>query len=473
MTEAVVVENAAVSLPFFPVEISSLSDGPLMMDLYRRPDGETALELFRGVGSDFGPDERSELVQNEVRFLYVPMHHHRAYRRTLSSNLDQAFTDPNLHRAERSRMIRSMCTRMIEDLLLFPRQQEPVQLIAEVSKTFASWSQNNETEFSYLLDMSAHDFYTVTHMINVGVGCGLLIRELEANDLELHSVIIQGGLLHDIGKRGVPEEILNKEGRLESDEWALIQQHPLTGYEELRVHGNVPGTICEMVRDHHERLDGTGYPNKLAADQISFAARLCAVVDVYDAIASARPYRGPTPPADVLRIMREGAGAQFDERILEAWAVIVERLLEADPARAVPRSEEPVILKLDEVTPMAPSARGTPEEGSCGACGGSERRRFVRVACNIRVRARFVRATDRSPVPVGEWFYLTARDISRGGLRLVTPWPLVLSDELQVELPQKQRGAQMALLARVVCVQRMTDRNWSAGVKFTNRVANA
>src|SRR5688572_28880555 len=98
-------------------------------------------------------------------------------------------------------------------------------------------------------------------------------------------------MLHDAGKRSIPEEILNKEGKLDPDEWSQIQQHPTLGYKELKLHPSLPDIVPLMARDHHERLDGKGYPNGIRGDDIEFPARVCAVVDVYDAITAARPYR--------------------------------------------------------------------------------------------------------------------------------------------------------------------------------------
>src|SRR6185295_12746978 len=108
------------------------------------------------------------------------------------------------------------------------------------------------------------------------------------------------------------EAILNKEGKLDPTEWAEVQKHPLLGFDELKIHASLPPIVPIMARDHHERIDGKGYPQGLSGDDIDFSARVCAVVDVYDAITAARPYRGPIAPVDALNMMREGRGTQFD-----------------------------------------------------------------------------------------------------------------------------------------------------------------
>jgi HD-GYP domain-containing protein (c-di-GMP phosphodiesterase class II) len=338
----------------FPVSADSIEVRVLPMDLYLDPGRGSKPILYRAVGVEFTAEDQRRLVEQGVQFLYIPVHQHAAYRRAMLDRLDRLFRDPNRHRSERVRIVRAACAKMIEDVLLFPRRPEAIDAVSDISRQFAAWSSANNREFSYLLDMSAHDYYTVTHMVDVAVGCGLLIRELCPDDTALQATAIQGGMLHDIGKRGVPEQILNKAGRLDSEEWRVIKQHPLMGCEELRANATVPPLVLEMVRDHHERPDGTGYPNGLSDEFLGQVARVCAVVDVFDAICAARPYRGPTPPAETLRVMHEGSGTQFDREILQAWINLVEQMIREDPERAPSAAEAPPQSALSHFMPQAP-----------------------------------------------------------------------------------------------------------------------
>ena len=256
---------------FFPVALDSIDNRALDMDLYLKSDGHAAPVLYRSTGVEFAAEDRSRLMQQGVKFLYVPLSQHKAYQQALTQRLDTLFKDTAQSRAERGRVIRAACTKMIEDVLLLPGQPQAIEAVKDISAQFVGWSSEDGTQFSHLLDMSAHDFYTATHMVNVGVGCGLLIRELRPGDSDLHEVVIQGGLLHDVGKRLVPEEILNKEGKLEPRVWAVLKKHPLDGFKELSGRDGLPEIVLEMTRDHHERLDGTGYPNRLKDKQIGFA----------------------------------------------------------------------------------------------------------------------------------------------------------------------------------------------------------
>jgi HD-GYP domain-containing protein (c-di-GMP phosphodiesterase class II) len=125
-----------------------------------------------------------------------------------------------------------------------------------------------------------------------------------------------GLLIHDIGKISIPEAILNKPGPLTTQEWELIKTHPAAGVSMISDDRISPLTRC-VVRDHHERWDGLGYPTGRQGDEIHPFARIAAVADVYDAITADRPYRAAAPPYVGVRLVREGAGTQFDERVVE------------------------------------------------------------------------------------------------------------------------------------------------------------
>ena len=126
-----------------------------------------------------------------------------------------------------------------------------------------------------------------------------------------------GALLHDIGKIIVPTEVLNKAGDLSEEEWAIMKRHPEAGLE-LVADIDFPGDVRAIIRNHHERWDGTGYPDGLRGAEIPFAARILCVADVYDALTTARSYRDSLTHARAAQVMRESVG-QFDPELLEAF----------------------------------------------------------------------------------------------------------------------------------------------------------
>ena len=133
-----------------------------------------------------------------------------------------------------------------------------------------------------------------------------------------HEQIRTASLLHDLGKVGVPDAILRKDGHLTSEEWATMRQHPALGAKILQPLGFLSAE-ARGVRHHHERYDGCGYPDGLAGEAIPLPARIIAVADAFDAITTARPYRPPRPSREAFADLLRCAGTQFDPAVLDAF----------------------------------------------------------------------------------------------------------------------------------------------------------
>jgi diguanylate cyclase (GGDEF)-like protein len=209
------------------------------------------------------------------------------------------------------------------------RDLERAQLRAYAEDVRSSYARElyrtQELKESYLATVKtlaaaveAKDEYTGGHIQRVHAIGLLLAKEVNpgsATDAELS----YGFLLHDVGKLAVPDAVLNKPGKLTAEEWGLMKLHPEQGAAILSA---VPflGTALEVVRHHHERWDGSGYPDGLQGEEIPLWARLFAVVDTVDAITSDRPYRAAQSLDVAIAELRKGAGSQFDPACVEAFA---------------------------------------------------------------------------------------------------------------------------------------------------------
>ncbi len=153
-----------------------------------------------------------------------------------------------------------------------------------------------------------------------------LIAEVLEVPAERHATLRRGALLHDIGKIGVPDRILRKPGPLTEREWETMRSHPDLG---ARIIANIPflEEVATIVRAHHERWDGSGYPEGLAEEEIPLGARIFAVADGFDAMTSDRPYRRGRPLEEALAEVERCAGTQFDPAVVRAFrAVPLERI---------------------------------------------------------------------------------------------------------------------------------------------------
>jgi len=137
------------------------------------------------------------------------------------------------------------------------------------------------------------------------------------------SRVSTAALLHDIGKIGIPDKVLNKKGRLNGEDWEAIKAHPRLG---ANIVGSIPHLVScvSSILHHHERWDGSGYPEGLKGEEIPIEARILAIADTFEAMTSARPYRPPLSPEDVIKKLRQGAGIQFDPKLVKVFIGIIE-----------------------------------------------------------------------------------------------------------------------------------------------------
>ena len=201
----------------------------------------------------------------------------------------------------------------IDNATLFQNlQQSNLELIIAYETTLEGWSA--------ALDL--RDKETEGHTRRVTNLTMQLAKAMNMSDKELLQ-IRRGALLHDIGKMGVPDRILLKPGKLTDEEWEHMRQHPVFAYELL---ARIPylRSALDIPYCHHEKWDGTGYPRGLKGEEIPLSARLFAVVDVYDALTSDRPYRKGWPHPKVMAYIREQAGLHFDPQVVEIFVHLIE-----------------------------------------------------------------------------------------------------------------------------------------------------
>ncbi len=177
---------------------------------------------------------------------------------------------------------------------------------------------------SLLVALADKDAYTEMHTRRVALRAVQVGEELRLPPWRLRDLAV-GGLLHDIGKLSLSDAILKKPATLTPDEYDAVKTHPEAGHQLLRRLGGYPDGVLGLVRDHHERLDGSGYPQGLREAEIPVDVRILAVCDVYDALISTRVYREGWSHERAFGLLRDAAGTQFDPRCVEALAQVLGR----------------------------------------------------------------------------------------------------------------------------------------------------
>ena len=221
---------------------------------------------------------------------------------------------------QRAAQIRSQAAGVVRNVMADARLGKAIEIgsVQPVVQNITESILRNPGALLGLLRIKTKDDYTFLHSVSV---CALLVAFANARGMDQDIVREAGlgGLLHDTGKALVPDAILNKPGPLTDEEFAIIKKHPMDGFNILKQSPDVPALALDITLHHHERRDGTGYPDKLAGDAISEMAQMAAIVDVYDAITADRVYHKGLPAAAALRKIHEWSKHHFNPQLVQEF----------------------------------------------------------------------------------------------------------------------------------------------------------
>ncbi len=172
----------------------------------------------------------------------------------------------------------------------------------------------NKDALAWLTKIKNKDEYTAEHSLNVSILSATFARHLGHSEIDIKKIAL-GGLLHDVGKASIPDEILNKEGRFNDEEYEIMKRHTVLGRNLLMSVPNKDYSSIDIAHCHHERVDGRGYPRQLKAHQIPYFAKVVGLADAYDAITSSRCYDNARASMEALDIIYKCKGVQFDEKL--------------------------------------------------------------------------------------------------------------------------------------------------------------
>ncbi len=283
---------------------------------------EAPFRLYREADYPFREVDLVKLRESNISKLFISVDDHHQFQNHLRENLSDILGDESLDVKERFSSLNEVMRSVLGDAFSRRNDDETVRLTNDLARDTVSLICRNDTAPKDLCKVLYHDYYTFTHSTNVSFYCVMLAKQLgaDAGDLE---AIATGGLLHDLGKVGIAEKILLKPGKLTDREFGIIKQHPTIGFEKLCNREDLSFDQLMMVYQHHERLDGSGYPVGCVDKELHDWARICAVADVFEALTSNRPYRARMPMSEAFSIMDRQSGSGLDAEMLRCWKTII------------------------------------------------------------------------------------------------------------------------------------------------------
>jgi putative nucleotidyltransferase with HDIG domain len=311
-------KSAAMSAEtLLPIAVNTLCAAvALEFDLYIQPDTADPVLLYRERNLPLEHADLERLVEHGVRTLYILSADQLGYQRYLRNEVVRNERVPPMQRFQ---VLTEANRTMFEASFGSSNLDHVVQFTAEFGSQIADIVCHQDLVLADLFCLMEHDYYTYTHVLNVSTYSVALANKLGIDDTVDLAAIATGGLLHDIGKRHIQSSLLNKPSKLDYKQWKLIQQHPKTGFEEICLREDLNWDQFMMVYQHHERLNGQGYPVGVRGEEIHEWARMCSIADVFDALTTQRSYREANRIGAVLDLLGREAGKAYDREMVECW----------------------------------------------------------------------------------------------------------------------------------------------------------
>ena len=315
---ATVVEESAI-----PISVSTLvSSTEVGVDLYLKDSESGQLKLYRGSDFPLRPVDLDRLKTRGIKQLYILVDSRSQYQQYLRTVAAPPPNGPTPTYEARLAAVNEVVRDVLEADFKSNDDSATIASAMQLGSMTADLITHDEFAAADMLRVLHHDYATFTHSANVSFYASMLAAELGFSRDEIQ-LIAAGGLLHDLGKLEIDEKILCKPGKLDDDEFRIIRSHPTVGFRRLALRDDLTLGQLMMVYQHHERVDGRGYPTGIVGEEIHPWARICAVVDVYEALTSHRPYRSPLPRRRVLEIQAKDSGTAFDAEVLACWEKII------------------------------------------------------------------------------------------------------------------------------------------------------
>jgi HD-GYP domain-containing protein (c-di-GMP phosphodiesterase class II) len=415
--------------------------------------------LYRRPGAGLSVPDFERMREHGVPYVYLSPEDFENCERMLEAKLGEILQDSDVAASDKAGITHAVGTSIARSLINGHGSSVSFDRGARALDGMIEGVMSDPAVGAYMVQMAGHDRTTAGHMFMVSMLAVLLGLEVFGPDRAILRALGAAGMLHDLGKLGIAQELLGKSGPLTREEQLLIQQHPI---ESVRLIGDDPHitpNIRQMIVQHHERIDGRGYPLGLGAADLLTGSRILSIVDSFHALIGRRPYRTPMTPADANRLLAKQAGGQFDPDFLACWTALFERCWseEGDVLMG------PHIGACDELSSRHEHSPAPPPPSFHGA----RQRRFV---CHRDTAVRCIyagRLQDVSSAP--DEFTALIHDASRGGLCIRTPFPMYRGEIVYVHLDAG--SARVWIRSMVAWCRLFPGSGYRIGLRFDHRMS--
>lgn len=309
--------------PYFaaPLKILQVDTIP-GFDIYLRTQRKEGHILYRSGAVQFKKEHKDKLLANNVTEIYIKSTERRIFSQYVEDNLTEIVSDHSLHVENKSKIVYTCSRDVLQNIFGRAQIADKIPRVTKVVRNTVEHVCKGIEEFISMLDAMSHDYYTVNHSVNVCIIGIALGQRIGLNRNELNE-LGTGLLLHDLGKSKIDESILMKKGPLNESEWKIIKNHPNYGAVIAENTKRVTPLALTVIRQHHEKCTGRGYPIGLCEPQIHLFSRIAALADVYDALTTERPYNSALKGFSAVKLMQRDMANDFSRDLFKELVLLL------------------------------------------------------------------------------------------------------------------------------------------------------
>ena len=255
-------------------------------------------------GDKFTVDTQKFIDENTIKDVFVKFEDHEKYEKDTQKYLEKILQKDDVDVELKTAIMHEMAADVVNDLLEGEVTSQKIEQAADLINDTVSLITENPNAIEAMLSVTSHDYYTYTHCVNVSTYALGFGKFLGLDDEKL-KLLGMAGIMHDLGKRRVPSEIINKNGKLTDEEFDIMKSHPIHGADILSEMGETNQLLLNIVEQHHEKLNGGGYPYKLKGGNIDPLSQIMAIADIYDALTTKRSYKDALSADEAFEIMKK------------------------------------------------------------------------------------------------------------------------------------------------------------------------
>ncbi len=439
---------------FLPVPIRSVPPESLMgmeVFIYTAP----TYNLYKSSGLEFGLKDYNRLLEAGTQYVYIQTKNHQKYYDAIENTLGEIVNDKSIATERKCEILYATTLALTQELTSTPPDIKTINKAQKLTKSTIDLVLKNPNSFGHLFNISNHDFYTATHTSNVSIMLVSFAHKLGIKDQDLLNDLGTGGLLHDVGKIFVPKDLLNNCEKLTDEQFEMIKSHVNKGIEHLK-DKNLSDIVMKIISEHHEKLNGQGYPNGLAGDEISIYGRLITIVDMFEAMTSVRPYRNSAMPLEqAMSIIEDMAPDQLDEKIVNSFTSFLESELmgkDNDPA---------------EDNSSLLNALGISSEVVVNQSGRRHKRFYFRARSTLKSISKY-----NDKINFGPEHTIITHNISQSGIGILSSYKYDVNQYICVDIKLPRKDKDVRYFAEIKRVIDHADGWFTIGAEFLKEQSN-